>query len=46
MTTAEKHLLNLLNALPKSEYWTPKLIAAERAARWFLDSRTKRKVKK
>jgi hypothetical protein len=41
--TAENMLRGLLDALPKTEYWTPKLHAAEKAARAFLESRKKRK---
>jgi hypothetical protein len=44
--SAEDLLLQLVDALPKTEFWTPKLHTAEKAARAFLDSRKKRNVKK
>ena len=44
--TSETMLRDLLDALPKTEYWTPKLHAAEKAARAFLESQKPRKHKK
>jgi len=44
--TAETLLRTLVDALPKTEYWTPKLHAAEKAERAFLESQKPRKRKK
>lgn len=35
--TAIDHLRAILEALPKSEFWTPKLWKAEKAARAYLE---------
>jgi hypothetical protein len=41
-----KYLLRqLVDALPKTEFWTPKLHAAEKAARAFLNPDKNRKIK-
>ena len=44
--TAKLILRELVDALPKTEYWTPRLIAAEKVAQAFLNPDKKRKVKK
>jgi hypothetical protein len=45
-TEANKLLRNLVDALPKTEFWPPVLHMAEKAARAFLNPDKKRKVKK
>jgi hypothetical protein len=45
MTSAEL-LRDLVEALPKTEFWTPKLHKAEKAARMHLDSQEKPQSKK
>ena len=42
--TAAELLRDLVEALPKTEFWTPKLYKAEKAAKVFLESDKKRKV--
>jgi hypothetical protein len=44
--TAESLLRDLVAALDDTDYWSPKLRDAEKAARAFLDARQKRKIKK
>jgi hypothetical protein len=34
--TAAELLRDIVEALPKTEFWTPKLHAAEKKARWFI----------
>ena len=44
--TAAELLRDLVEALPKTEFWTPKLHAAEKAARKHLDEQKPPKVKR
>jgi hypothetical protein len=44
--TAAELLRDLLEAMPKNEFWPPPLHKAEKAARAFLDSQKKTARKK
>jgi hypothetical protein len=44
--TAAELLRDLVEALPKTEFWTPKLHKAEKAAQEFLSPKTGERVKK